>query len=568
MKQNVQSLLEILSSIELHHQKTTKPKVMEFDLPKDQSSIIKVIGIGGGGGNAVNHMYNQGIKGVDFVICNTDQQALDISPVPIKIQLGQSLTEGRGAGAIPEIGKNAAIENIDDIRDILAKNTKMVFITAGMGGGTGTGAAPVIAKVAKEMDILTVGIVTIPFGFEGRKRKLQAEEGLEELRAHVDTLLIIQNDRLREMFGNLSLGNAFAQADEVLSTAAKGIAEVISVTGLINVDFNDVSTVMKNSGVAIMGSAVASGENRAMDAVRNALESPLLNDNDISGAKYVLLNITYGDQEILMDEIGDITDYIQDEAGATADVIWGHGYDETLGDGICITLIATGFNSSPITGLEKAPEKKVVSLDDETVPTMISKPIESPMDSPVSTNTWENKTEEVQEDVVEEPFLKIKEEDTAEAELNWDVKSDTPSWENTSEQPELWAKKESSNTQNTGEEQKEEEVIKHYLTDDLEDKVEDTIQAKTVLSPEEQAAKTQERLNRIQEYTSKLKSAEGISDLEKEPAYKRKKIELDDVPHSSEENMSKFTLSENTDANGQTKIELKENNSFLHDNVD
>lgn len=568
MKQNVQSLLEVLSSIELHHQKTTKPKVMEFDLPKDQSSIIKVIGIGGGGGNAVNHMYNQGIKGVDFVICNTDQQALDISPVPIKIQLGQSLTEGRGAGAIPEIGKNAAIENIDDIRDILAKNTKMVFITAGMGGGTGTGAAPVIAKVAKEMDILTVGIVTIPFGFEGRKRKLQAEEGLEELRAHVDTLLIIQNDRLREMFGNLSLGNAFAQADEVLSTAAKGIAEVISVTGLINVDFNDVSTVMKNSGVAIMGSAVASGENRAMDAVRNALESPLLNDNDISGAKYVLLNITYGDQEILMDEIGDITDYIQDEAGATADVIWGHGYDETLGDGICITLIATGFNSSPITGLEKAPEKKVVSLDDETVPTMISKPIESPMDSPVSTNTWENKTEEVQEDVVEEPFLKIKEEDTAEAELNWDVKSDTPSWENTSEQPELWAKKESSNTQNTGEEQKEEEVIKHYLTDDLEDKVEDTIQAKTVLSPEEQAAKTQERLNRIQEYTSKLKSAEGISDLEKEPAYKRKKIELDDVPHSSEENMSKFTLSENTDANGQTKIELKENNSFLHDNVD
>ena len=568
MKQNVQSLLEILSSIELHHQKTTKPKVMEFDLPKDQSSIIKVIGIGGGGGNAVNHMYNQGIKGVDFVICNTDQQALDISPVPIKIQLGQSLTEGRGAGAIPEIGKNAAIENIDDIRDILAKNTKMVFITAGMGGGTGTGAAPVIAKVAKEMDILTVGIVTIPFGFEGRKRKLQAEEGLEELRAHVDTLLIIQNDRLREMFGNLSLGNAFAQADEVLSTAAKGIAEVISVTGLINVDFNDVSTVMKNSGVAIMGSAVASGENRAMDAVRNALESPLLNDNDISGAKYVLLNITYGDQEILMDEIGDITDYIQDEAGATADVIWGHGYDETLGDGICITLIATGFNSSPITGLEKAPEKKVVSLDDETVPTMISKPIESPMDSPVSTNTWENKTEEVQEDVVEEPFLKIKEEDTAEAELNWDVKSDTPSWENTSEQPELWAKKESSNTQNTGEEQKEEEVIKHYLTDDLEDKVEDTIQAKTVLSPEEQAAKTQERLNRIQEYTSKLKSAEGISDLEKEPAYKRKKIELDDVPHSSQENMSKFTLSENTDANGQTKIELKENNSFLHDNVD
>lgn len=567
MKQNVQGLLDILASIEQHHQTTTKPKVMEFDLPKDQSSIIKVIGIGGGGGNAVNHMYNQGIKGVDFVICNTDQQALDISPVPIKIQLGQSLTEGRGAGAIPEIGKNAAIENIDDIRDILSKNTKMVFITAGMGGGTGTGAAPVIAKVAKEMDILTVGIVTIPFGFEGRKRKLQAEEGLEDLRANVDTLLIIQNDRLREMFGNLSLGNAFAQADEVLSTAAKGIAEVISVTGMINVDFNDVSTVMKDSGVAIMGSAEASGENRAMDAVRTALESPLLNDNDISGAKYVLLNITYGDQEILMDEIGDITDYIQDEAGATADVIWGHGYDESLGDGICITLIATGFNSTPITGFEKAPEKKVVSLDDESVPTMISKPIESPMDSPVATNTWENKVEEQEEDTVEEPFLKIKEDDTSNAELNWDVNStstsEETSWETKEDQAEFWAKKEASTEEN-----KEEEVIKHYLTDDLEDKVEDSVQSKAVLSPEEQAAKAQERMNRIQQYTSKLKSAEGITDLEKEPAYKRKKIELDDVPHSSEENMSKFTLSENTDANGQTKIELKENNSFLHDNVD
>ncbi len=298
---------------------------MEFDLPKDQSSIIKVIGVGGGGGNAVNHMYNQGIKGVDFIICNTDQQALDISPVPIKMQLGASLTEGRGAGAIPEIGKNAAIENIEDIKSILAKSTKMVFITAGMGGGTGTGAAPVIAKVAKEMGILTVGIVTVPFGFEGRKRKLQAEEGLEEMRKNVDTLLIINNDRLREMFGNLSLGNAFAQADDVLATAAKGIAEVISVTGMINVDFNDVSTVMRNSGVAIMGSAVAEGDDRAMEAVRSSLSSPLLNDNNIEGAKYVLLNITYGSKEILMDEIGEITDYIQDEAGATADVIWGHG---------------------------------------------------------------------------------------------------------------------------------------------------------------------------------------------------------------------------------------------------
>ncbi|MCB9224335.1 MAG: cell division protein FtsZ [Crocinitomicaceae bacterium] len=521
---------------------------MEFDLPKDSSSIIKVIGIGGGGGNAVNHMYNMGIKGVDFVICNTDQQALDISPVPMKIQLGQSLTEGRGAGAIPEIGKNAAIENIDDIKEILSKNTKMVFITAGMGGGTGTGAAPVVAKIAKEMDILTVGIVTVPFAFEGRKRKLQAEEGLEQLRQSVDTLLIINNDRLREMFGNLTLGNAFSQADDVLATAAKGIAEVISVTGMINVDFNDVSTVMKDSGVAIMGSAEASGENRAIQAVKNALASPLLNDNDIAGAKYVLLNITYGNKEILMDEIGDITDYIQDEAGATADVIWGHGYDEALGDSICITVIATGFNTSPVTGFERAPEKKVVSLDDESVPTMISQPIQSPTQK----NTLENKEIEpkifAEEEIEDEPYLIVKEETTSQTEINWSINAE--------------AKAET-------EENTEEEVIKHYLTDDLEEKVESSnVAPKTVLSPEEQAMKAKERMERIQSYTSKLKSAEGIDDLEKEPAYKRKKIEFDDVPHSSEDNLSKFTLSETEEENGQRKIELKQNNSFLHDNVD
>ena len=390
---------------------------MEFDIPKDQSSIIKVIGVGGGGGNAVNHMYNQGIKGVDFVVCNTDQQALDISPVPVKIQLGSSLTEGRGAGAIPEIGKNAAIENIDDIREILANNTKMVFITAGMGGGTGTGAAPVIAKVAKDMGILTVGIVTIPFTFEGRKRKEQAERGLEEMRKNVDTLLIIANDRLREMFGNLSLGNAFGQADNVLTTAAKGIAEVISVTGMVNVDFNDVSTVMKDSGVAIMGSATARGENRAIEAVKSSLNSPLLNDNDIEGATYVLLYITYGTEEILMDEIGDITDFIQDEAGSNADVIWGHGVDPSLEDGISVTVIATGFNTSPISGLEKEPEKKVVSLDNDEVPTMIAQPIDTPVQSPTqSNNVWkeEEKDQESEEEESEneDDKNKDKEEDT------------------------------------------------------------------------------------------------------------------------------------------------------------
>ncbi len=527
---------------------------MEFDLPKEQSSIIKVIGVGGGGGNAVNHMFNQGIKGVDFVICNTDQQALDISPVPIKMQLGASLTEGRGAGAIPEIGKNAAIENIDDIKSFLQTDTKMVFITAGMGGGTGTGAAPVIAKVAKEMGILTVGIVTVPFSFEGRKRKLQAEEGLEEMRKNVDTLLIINNDRLREMFGNLSLGNAFAQADDVLATAAKGIAEVISVTGMINVDFNDVSTVMRDSGVAIMGSAVAEGADRAIEAVRTSLSSPLLNDNNIEGAKYVLLNITYGNKEILMDEIGEITDYIQDEAGATADVIWGHGHDESLGDSICVTLIATGFNSSPITGFEKAPEKKVVSLD-ENVPTMISKPIETPIETPTQVNTFEKSVEEeisTTENETEEPFLKV-EPDETQTEINWSFTSDAKKdeIEKTPETPETPIA--------------EDEVVRHFLTDDLEEKIEMTeVKPKQVLSQEEQQARAKERLERIQSYTSKLKSSSGIADLEKEPAYKRKNIQIDDVPHSSEESMSKFTLS---DREGNSSG-LKENNSFLHDNVD
>ena len=519
---------------------------MEFDLPKDQSSIIKVIGVGGGGGNAVNHMYNQGIKGVDFIICNTDQQALDISSVPNKVQLGASLTEGRGAGAIPEIGKNAAIENIDDIKALLGTNTKMVFITAGMGGGTGTGAAPVIAKVAKEMGILTVGIVTVPFGFEGKKRKLQAEEGLEELRNSVDTLLIINNDRLREMFGNLSLANAFSQADDVLATAAKGIAEVISVTGAINVDFNDVNTVMRDSGVAIMGSAVAEGENRAMDCVKSALSSPLLNDNDITGARYVLLNITYGDKEVLMDEIGEITDYIQDEAGSTADVIWGHGYDETLADGLCVTLIATGFNSQPVTGFEKEPAKKVLSLDDESKPTMISQPIESPVNE---VNDYKGPEEIIEEEVDEEPFLKVKDETAEQAEINWSF--------DTSE-----SKKE---------ETEETEVIRHYLTDEVEEKIEleNSTTPKVVLSKEEQEKRAKERLERIQAYTSKLKSSNGINDLEAEPAYKRRDIRFDDVAHSSEEPKSKFTVSETDEKeNGDKKYGLRENNSFLHDNVD
>lgn len=543
---------------------------MEFDLPKDQASIIKVIGVGGGGSNAVNHMYNQGIKGVDFIVCNTDRQALDISPVPFKIQLGPSLTEGRGAGSIPEIGMNAAIENIEEIREILSKNAKMIFVTAGMGGGTGTGAAPVIAKIAREMGILTVGIVTVPFSFEGRKRRQQAEEGLENMRESVDTLLVINNERLREISGNLTLGNAFAQADDVLTTAAKGIAEVISVTGAINVDFNDVNTVMKDSGVAIMGSAIASGENRAIKAVQEALTSPLLNDNDIAGAKYVLLNITYGDQEVLMDEISDITDYIQDEAGSTADVIWGHGYDETLGDALSVTLIATGFQQTPITGFEKAPERKVQVLEDEH-----KKEIVTQLEKPTSTNTYEAK--------VEEPYIKsVDVEPSAESELtvneeqkeedatfNWEIRTVVDEVEESTQAPDLFdsttAEEPAKAETSTETEAEEKEVKRYFLEDDMEAEASlEDVTAKTVLTPEEQQRRAQERMERIHEYTSHLKRADGIDELEREPAFKRRKIQLDDAPHSSDENISRFEISGDKDNN----TTLRGTNSFLHDNVD
>ena len=335
---------------------------MKFEMLKDKSSIIKVIGVGGGGGNAVNHMYNQGIVGVDFIICNTDAQALELSPIPNKVQLGASLTEGRGAGSMPEVGKNSAIESIDDVKELLGATTKMIFITAGMGGGTGTGASPIIAQAARELGILTVGIVTTPFNFEGKRRKQQADEGLEAFKKHVDTLLVISNDKLREMYGNLTLSNAFAEADNILTTAAKGIAEIITVPGYINVDFEDVKTVMQSSGVAIMGSASAEGEGRAFKAVQSALASPLLNDNDIEGARYILLNITSGEKEVLMDEVSEITDYIQNQAGLTADIIWGNCYDETLGDKISVTLIATGFQTKEERFSKAVPgsEKKVI----------------------------------------------------------------------------------------------------------------------------------------------------------------------------------------------------------------
>lgn len=540
---------------------------MEFDLPKETSSIIKVIGVGGGGSNAVNHMYNQGIIGVDFIVCNTDRQALDISPVPLKIQLGPSLTEGRGAGSLPEIGKNAAIENIDEIRELLGKNTKMVFITAGMGGGTGTGAAPVIAEVAREMNILTVGIVTVPFNFEGRKRRQQAEEGLERIRQNVDTLLVINNERLREITGNLTISNAFSQADDILTVAAKGIAEVISVTGSMNVDFNDVNTVMRNSGRAIMGSAAAEGDNRAVNAVQQALASPLLNDNDISGAQYVLLNITYGNKEVLMDEITEITDYIQDEAGSTADVIWGHGYDPSLGDKLSVTLIATGFKSNhPISGFEKAPERTVVTLDLEqkneikeqlssptqSTPFMNAVEVKAPIEEPFMKP--ESKQEPVQEEVVsfvapsvEVPVSKVEEapvEKQEPLEMSWQIQQ-------------------VNNEVPSQAEPKKEGVIVHHLEDDSQEKLAmETQSSRTVLSPEEQQRKTQERMSRIHDLTMKLKKSEGIAEFENEPAYVRRNIQLDNSKPSTEESFSRFGLAEE-DNKGVLR-----NNNFLHDNVD
>lgn len=673
-----------------HNNNNQSSVAMKFDLP-EYSSIIKVIGVGGGGSNAVNHMYRQGINGVDFVVCNTDKQALDMSPVPHKIVLGATLTEGRGAGSIPEVGRNAAIENIEDIRSILANNTKMVFITAGMGGGTGTGAAPIIAGIAREMGILTVAIVTVPFLFEGKKRRQQAEDGLEQLKQNVDTLLVICNDKLREMYGNLKLSDAFSHADDVLAIAAKSIAEVISLTQQINVDFADICTVMRNSGVAIMGSSSASGENRSIRAVEAALNSPLLNDNNITGARYVLLNIISGSDEITMDELGEITDYIQEAAGQTAEIIKGYGVSESLGDSVNVTIIATGFNQNNPVAYEysrkPAQEKVVLKLDEpsaetpaepkaetkaETVnplePFLVNRQPEpsaelkqeEKKDEPVaeSTNPLEPflKTEEVTASVEKsetttaevsnplEPFLFVKEEEISAvsepvaeetkeeltqlpvAEITTDeVVSVDASWNeiSASEETEISAEanqEEVAAVDNTtvefeitnfasSEESGSEEIFSENAWSSAEESVEMNAEEETIaeissvsepvaevtpvnepvmvkneepvaeLKPESKGPseeetkrimaeeiqkKAQERIQRLKELSMKLKTPQGLNEMEHEPAYKRRNIQLDNVPHSSESQVSRFTLTETDDK----KIEIRPNNSFLHDNVD
>ena len=469
--------------------------IMNFDLEKATGSIIKVIGIGGGGGNAVNHMYKQGIKDVGFMVCNTDAQALHNSPVPLRVQLGASLTEGRGAGNKPEVGKQAAIENIDDVKKAIEPMTKMVFITAGMGGGTGTGAAPVIAEACKDMNILTVGIVTLPFRNEGRRRIKQAIDGIAEMEGHVDSLLVINNERIREMYGDFKISEAFAKADNVLTTAAKGIAEIITVPGYINVDFADVETVMRKSGVALMGSARAEGEERALRAVEEALNSPLLNNNDIRGAQNILLNITSGATEVTMDEIGQITDYIQTKAGNDADLIWGNGVDETLGEEISVTVIATGFSVSSIPEMMAArkTEKTYHTLTDESKPGPEIRSVQKPK----VTAQEESRTTKI-------------DQRTFEFEVGTSVHD---------EFDELYGKSKS------GEDEKE--------------------------------------LNIKMDFSS---SGEDVVDeLENIPAYRRRKMNIiQGVGKKIEQKLSRFSLAPDE----EDKTILRDNNSYLHDNVD
>ncbi|MES2810570.1 MAG: cell division protein FtsZ [Bacteroidota bacterium] len=543
---------------------------MQFEMLKEKSSIIKVIGVGGGGGNAVNHMYKQGITGVDFIICNTDAQALELSPIPNKVQLGASLTEGMGAGSIPEVGANSAIENIDDIKQMLGTNTKMLFITAGMGGGTGTGASPIIAKAARELDILTVGIITTPFSFEGKRRKMQADAGMEELKKYVDSFLVISNDRLRQIFGNLTLGSAFAQADDILTTAAKGIAEIITLPGYINVDFKDVRTVMKDSGVSIMGSSSAEGENRALRAVEGALSSPLLKDNEIEGARYILLNISSGEKEVTMDEVSIITDYIQEEAGLAADLIWGNCRDENLGDSLSVTIIATGFQTKDEREKEFS-SKKIVNMLVPDAP--LVRPVVNEFINPVAEGATAEpymkgqqpaaqpqKEEQKQTGLFDLFAATPKAEPEPVVRYNFQEIEEQPIAENETDLPEFTFKLADSETETiiNFEAAVEEEVIEEPTPEPV-----NADEHKTDESIEEQLRKSRERIMRLKDLSMKLRTG-NIQELENVPAYKRKEVALQETPASNESQVSRFSLLPDSDG----KIEIRDSNSFLHDNVD
>ena len=510
---------------------------MEFELPKHERSIIKVIGVGGGGSNAVTHMYKQGIVGVDFAICNTDNQALELSPVPTKIQLGPSLTEGRGAGSKPEVGKNACIESIDDITAFLQDNTKMLFVTAGMGGGTGTGAGPIIAQLAREMGILTVGIVTLPFTFEGRRRGGHAIEGLEEMRDSVDALIIISNDKLREMHGNLALSDAFSQADDVLTTAAKGIAEIITVPGYVNVDFEDVNTVMRNSGVAIMGTALAEGTDRARKAVEVALNSSLLKDNDIKGAKYILLNITSGNKEVTMDEIGQITEYVQDAAGHGTDLIWGNCTDETLGDKISVTIIATGFESKML--FETDLENKVVEMNTPAPEIKIS-PVE------VSSPMIENVIKEVIAIAAKE-----------------NVELENKKIESVNKTPFDIRVTESESNRSHGFDAKDQPGIEKYTSTQNPHEEPFASNPKQDRLSAFREQKERERREYLRQLSNKLNNPQSILDLEREPAYLRKKVVLEEVVDSADQKISRMSYNPEEDQPFRSN-----GNQYLHDNAD
>ncbi|NOT38203.1 MAG: cell division protein FtsZ [Saprospiraceae bacterium] len=472
------------------------------NLNMSQTGIIKVLGVGGSGTNAVTHMYEQGIRGVDFAICNTDIQSLETSTVPHKIQLGPILTVGRGAGNNPEVGMQACVESIEELKRFLEKETKMLFITAGMGGGTGTGAAPLIAKAARELEILTVGIVTLPFQFEGPRRSRLASEGLEQLKSNVDALIVISNNKLREMYGNLSMSGAFAIADSILTTAAKGIAEIITVPGYINVDFEDVNFVMKNSGVAIMGSALASGENRSRKVIEEALNSPLLEDNDIRGARHILLNITTGrNPEITMDEVAEITEYIQQEAGYDTDLIWGSCVDENLDDKISVTLIATGFSTGYKNREDKVKEEIRVSLTDEIKPDIFA---ETKIQDPARVFDFEE-----------------------ELTSNFNVNSSVP-----------------------------ERVSERQLFESNIPKKESKSIDQNIVTPTLFGSLNANPLRPLTE-------GRNLADTENTPAYERKNVRLDNLPSSSESPTSRNRIFIEED-----KGEIRQESSFLHDNVD
>ena len=560
---------------------------IEFILPKNQSNVIKVIGIGGGGSNAINYMFNKGIKGVDYVVCNTDSQALENSPVPNKVQLGIKETEGLGAGADPVIGEKAAIESLNEMKRLLEKNTKMVFITAGMGGGTGTGAAPIISKLAMEMDILTVGIVTMPFVFEGKIRMGHANKGLEKLRQNVDSLIVVNNNNLRDIYGNLGVKEGFAKADEVLATAAKGIAEVITHHYTQNIDLKDAKTVLSNSGNAIMGSFSASGEKRALKAVSNALDSPLLNDNRIDGAQNVLLLIVSGSDEVTIDEIGIINDYIQEKAGNNANIIMGIGDDSTLDNEITVTVIATGFDmkqQNEIINVE--PKKTIYNLEDESEITESFEKNQTEFQYDFSSDKIDFKNTDFNSNIIDQETKDILVKTTDEI-INIDVELDEvkniDSIFNNSNNDKSEFNYNHSNDINL------QDRIVHTLEEDVNDiEVIDPVQiipytcvddnnstAKAVESEnndkeaqfnpinspivEGLAKRTEERKIKLKEFNYKFEKNRNIDDMENEPAYKRAGVEL---KNKSLNQISNSSLDE------EGNLNLNPKNPFLQDNTD